>query len=85
MKVKELIKLLEGFDPKAEVILQKDSEGNGYSPLYGADPYAVYVEDSIWSGEVYDTRWTAEDAGMEEAEWKKLLKKKHCVVLHPMN
>lgn len=37
MKVKELQKLLSECDPESEVILQKDPEGNGYSPLYGVD------------------------------------------------
>ena len=41
---------------KWEVVLQKDSEGNGYSPLAGADPEAVYIPDSTWSGDVYSNR-----------------------------
>lgn len=85
MKVKELMKLLSSFDPGAEIILQKDSEGNGYSPLSGADHDAVYVADNTWSGDVYDTKWTADDACMEESEWKKLMKRKRCVVLFPVN
>lgn len=87
MNVKELIEILSEFDPDAEVILQKDSEGNGYSPLSGADHDAVYVADanSTWSGTVYDTRWSAYDADMDEDEWEKLLKQKRCVVLVPVN
>lgn len=85
MKVKELMKLLASFDPAAEVILQKDGEGNGYSPLAGADHNAVYIPDTTWSGTVYSTGWSADDACMEEVEWKKLMKKKRCVVLHPIN
>lgn len=50
MKVKELIELLQGQDPEAEVILQKDAEGNGYSPLAGADP-SLYRADTTYSGE----------------------------------
>lgn len=69
----------------AEVILQKDSEGNDYSPLAGADNETVYVPDSTWSGTVYSARWTADDACMEEVEWKKLMKRKRCVVLFPIN
>jgi hypothetical protein len=37
MKVKELVKLLQTFDPNAVVILQRDPEGNGYAPLSGAE------------------------------------------------
>lgn len=85
MKVKELIKLLSACDPKAEVIMQKDGEGNGYSPLSAVDHDAVYVPESTWHGDVYSTDWTADDACMDEAEWKKLMKKPRCVVLAPVN
>ena len=37
MKVKELVELLQTFDPNALVILQRDPEGNGYAPLSGAE------------------------------------------------
>ena len=37
MNVSELIEYLLGFDPETEVILQRDSEGNGFSPLAGVD------------------------------------------------
>lgn len=57
MKVKDLMKILAACDPKSEVILQKDGEGNGYSPLAGADPDAIYVSDSTWSGDVYSADW----------------------------
>lgn len=85
MKVKELIEELSAFDPEAEVILQKDSEGNGYSPLSGADHDAVYVAENTWSGDVYDTKWTADQACMEEDEWEDLMEKPRCVVLFPVN
>ncbi len=53
MTVKELIEVLSGFSPDKEVILQKDAEGNGYSPLAGADDDAVYVAETTYSGTVY--------------------------------
>ena len=34
MKVKELIEELQKIDPEREIIMQSDSEGNNYSPLY---------------------------------------------------
>lgn len=37
-----------------KIVLQKDAEGNGYSPLADADE-AMYVADSTWSGDVYQT------------------------------
>jgi hypothetical protein len=85
MKVKELLAALAEADPEAEVILQKDAEGNGYSPLEGADLNAVYVPDSTWSGDVYSMDWTADDACMTKAEWAKIAKKPRCVVLSPVN
>ena len=85
MTVKELIKELKKCDPKAQVILQKDSEGNGFSPLFDVDGDCIYVPDSTWSGDVYDASWDAEDAGMEEFDWKETLKAPRCVVLGPVN
>lgn len=36
------------------VILAKDAEGNGFSPLVEADP-GMYLADTTWSGERYLT------------------------------
>ena len=85
MKVKELLAALADADPEAEVILQKDSEGNGYSPLEGADLKAVYVPDSTYSGTVYSMSWSASDACMTKAEWEEIKDKPRCVVLYPVN
>lgn len=85
MKVKELLEALTGVDPEAEVILQKDAEGNDYSPLEGADSDAVYVPESTWSGLVYSLHRTAEENCMEYDEWEDLKKQPPCVVLYPVN
>lgn len=85
MKVKDLLAALAAADPEADVILQKDAEGNGYSPLEGADLNAVYVPASTWSGGVYSMDWTAEDACKTDAEWAEIQAKPRCVVLHPVN
>jgi hypothetical protein len=53
MKVKELIEQLSEMDPELEVILQKDAEGNGYSPLAGSDGDCVYEAESTYHGNVY--------------------------------
>ena len=82
MNVKDLIKELSNYDPEAEVILQKDPEGNGYSNLNGADPNCIYVERE---GNVYSTNFTAAEVGMEEDKWKELCKKPKCVVLYPLD
>lgn len=84
MKVKELIDLLEKCDPRAEVIMQRDPEGNGYSPLSVVDGDAVYVPDTDWSGEVYSTDWSADDAAMDEEDWADLMDEPRCVVLAPL-
>ena len=49
MKVKELILKLQNLDPELEVIIQKDPEGNGYSPMSGAE-IGQYLPDSPYSG-----------------------------------
>lgn len=36
------------------VVMSKDAEGNGYSPLADADE-GMYLADSTWSGEMYLT------------------------------
>lgn len=60
MKVKELKKLLENVDDERIVILQKDGEGNGYSPLETIDDEVNYRPDSTWSGEIGFQKLTAE-------------------------
>jgi len=50
MKAKELIKLLEK-NPDREVVMSKDSEGNGFSPLADVGEQ-FYVPETTWSGEV---------------------------------
>lgn len=84
MNVGELKEILKDLDDDMELIVQKDSEGNGYSPLSGADPESVYVPCSAWSGDVYDLEWDAEDCGMEEDEWEEMRKRPRCVVLYPV-
>lgn len=86
MKVKDLMAELSEIDPESEVILQKDSEGNGYSPLYGVDNESIYLPSNTWSGEVYDSKWDADDTFFNEDEWEELKKNTpRCVVLYPVN
>lgn len=51
MNIKELREALSGHPDDMEVILQKDAEGSGYSPLAGAEP-GMYEAETTWSGEV---------------------------------
>ncbi len=53
MTVGELLIELTRIDPEVLVVLQKDAEGNGYSPLSGID-VAHYEAECSWSGEVTD-------------------------------
>ena len=85
MKVKDLIRELKLLDPEMEVILQKDSEGNGFSPLDGVDENCIYVEETSYEGYIYDTTWDADEADMSEDEWAEFLKQPRCVVLYPVN
>lgn len=71
--VADLIAQLQTQTPTDIVVLQKDGEGNGYSPLAGADA-ALYNADSTWSGEVY--RPNDEDGPKDGVR---------CVVLYPVN
>jgi len=85
MNVKELKEILNDLPDDMEVILQKDSEGNGYSPLSGGDTDAVYIPESTWSGDVYSTKWTADDADMDDEEWNEIVSKPRALILYPIN
>ena len=84
MNVKELIDYLLGFDPETEIVIQKDAEGNGYSPLAGAD-VGHYIPDSTWSGDFYDVDWTADDCCMDDDEFEEMKNRPRAVVLYPVN
>lgn len=85
MKVKELIRELQMLDPEMECIIQKDSEGNGYSPLEGIDENCVYIAETTWCGDVYSTTWTPDEADMDPEDWAEILNQPRCVVLYPVN
>jgi hypothetical protein len=78
MTVAELMAELQKMNPESLVVLQKDAEGNGYSPLRGVDDSAVYVAESTYSGTAYSQQDAAD--GYSEAE-----SGVPCVVLHPIN
>lgn len=85
MTVKELKIELENLLDDMEVILQKDSEGNGYSPLSCIDAEAVYIPDSTWSGEVYSMGWSADDACLDDEAWSDIKSKPRALILVPTN
>ena len=78
MTVGELIKLLKLFEPTDQVVLQKDAEGNGFSPLAGAEE-GTYFPTNTWSGEVPHPEDVEE---MDEDQKKNAVA---CVVLWPVN
>jgi intein/homing endonuclease len=84
MTVKELKKQLEAVDENRIVILQKDSEGNSFSPLDGIDDNSVYDADSSYSGEVYYEKLTDElkEQGHDEGS---VGEGKPALVLWPIN
>lgn len=86
MKVSSLIKQLNTCDPNSEVIVQKDGEGNGFSPLSCVSKNAIYIPESTWSGEVFSLGWSAEDCCLEEDEWKQMkITHKPVIILVPIN
>jgi hypothetical protein len=80
MTVKQLIAELQKLDPNRIVVLQKDAEGNGYSPLVGAE-HTIYRPESTWSGQCYPD----DPAKHEEYEYTKERGDKKAVVLWPTN
>lgn len=63
MNVGELRAALAELPDEWPVILQKDAEGNGYSPL-DCMGERMYEADSTWSGECYMTNeWIEQHPG----------------------
>lgn len=85
MKVYQLIEILKEQDQNSEVILQKDAEGNGYSPLCDVAANTIYVEESTWSGSVYDVDSSNEDHCLTTTEWEEIKALPKCVLLYPIN
>lgn len=84
MTVAELILELQKLDQSRIVILQKDSEGNGYSPLAGVDDNAAYDEINGYSGDVGILQLTPElrKQGFTDED---MSSGAPCVVLYPTN
>lgn len=84
MTVKELIEELLKIDLDRIVILQKDSEGNGYSPLAGIDGNAVYNAETTYCGEVKIAYLTTEliKQGFSDDD---VGDGQPCLVLYPIN
>ena len=86
MKVGTLITLLQACNYDDIVILAKDTEGNGFSPLWKITTEDMYEAETTWSGQVKVREltpelekqgWTQEDVGDPEAV--------NCVTIWPVN
>ncbi len=86
MTIKDLREALVGLPDNMPVICQKDGEGNGYSPLAGADrDNNSYVAESTWSGSVKLTKLTHKALlkGYDEEDVAE--GGVPCLVLYPIN
>lgn len=83
--IKDLKEAVKDLPDDMQVILQGDSEGNSYRVCAGVDPNAIYVPDSSWDGDVYDTEWTADECCLEEDEWEEMKAGPKCLVIFPVN
>lgn len=86
MTVADLIEELSKIDPDRVLIMQKDAEGNGYSPLHCIDGENVgYHADCTWAGDVSYETLTKElkDDGYSEEDVR--AGGTPCVVLCPVN
>ena len=84
MTVEQLIKALQKEDPKRIVVMAKDAEGNGYSPV-SSFWTGAYRADSTWSGEVGLEKLTPADKKQGYSEDDVIDDGKPCVVLCPVN
>jgi hypothetical protein len=86
--VGELLDYLATQPRDRKIVMAKDAEGNGFSPLADAEE-SMYTATSTWSGEVHPTPeqladlirdgsgWTEEDAAPDDSE--------RVVLLGPVN
>jgi hypothetical protein len=72
MKVNQLLKLLEKADPKADVILSSDQEGNSFHLLSGVESEGLGYRKDL--GEIEVTQLSDEEM---------VSKCKACIVLWP--
>ena len=81
MTIKELKAILEAHNDDDMVVMAKDGEGNGYSPLSNVE-LMRYRPERRWSGEVglreIQAGYTEEDVFDEDGDVD-------CIVLWPIN
>jgi hypothetical protein len=86
MNIKKLKELIKNLPDEMEVILQKDAEGNGYSPWSGGY-VGIYEAETTWYGNVFLETDTFEDVGFDtDEEWEDFKSKmRRSLVLRPIN
>ncbi len=84
MTVTELIEQLKEMDGERQVILQRDSEGNGHSPLSECWT-GTYVPETTWSGEAHLEVLTDGDRAVGFTEDDVRTDGEPAVFLSPMN
>lgn len=57
MKVKELIKILKKCNPEHDIVLQIDSEGNGYNNMYEFETDLMFTDGEVYRKEDYDDNY----------------------------
>lgn len=80
MNVEELKEIIMDLPDDMEIICQRDPEGNGFSPLCGADSECFYHE-----GTVYETDSTADENCLDEDEWIEISEGPKSLVLWPVS
>lgn len=72
LTVKDLKGIIANLPDDMQVVVQRDSEGNGYNPAYSADPNCIWDQHEE---EILSTNYTGEQNGVYDPEdWEKMLK-----------
>lgn len=82
MTVNELIAELQKMDGDSRVIVSKDAEGNGFSPLSSANDGYLYEADTTWSGDIINIE---DENDYEDSDWDYITTLPAVVVLWPIN
>lgn len=85
--VRDLRERLVGLPDDLPVILEKDAEGNGYSPLASISYPHYFQEESSWSGYLLDSKEDfVSDPDDPTDTYEDYIKDSvKCVVLGPVN
>jgi len=84
MKVRDLLEQLKDVDPEREIVMSKDAEGNGYSPLSSLW-LGKYRAETTWYGDVGLESLTTEDKRHGYTEDDVMDDGVPAVILNPVN